>query len=145
MVPDRIVGRVGADILQRRIADSRQSDGQLPDSSALFRLDKLSSGQIASVVKAILANPSLSARVDLRIPSALVEGEGLPESVLTAQNAGAVRNSGTDKEALLTANGNEHNLADTLGHVTALGAGRGFGAGATEAGRARGWMLPTGT
>lgn len=122
MVPDRIVGRVGADILQRRIADSRQSDGQLPDSSALFRLDKLSSGQIASVVKAILANPELSARVDLRIPSALVEGEGLPESVLTAQNAGAVRNSGTAKEALLTANGNEHNLADTLGHVTALGA-----------------------
>lgn len=122
MVPDRIVGRVGADILQRRIADSRQSDGQLPDSSALFRLDKLSSGQIASVVRAIIANPELSARVDLRIPSALVEGEGLPESVLTAQNAGAVRNAGTSKEALLTANGNEHNLADTLGHVTALGA-----------------------
>jgi S-DNA-T family DNA segregation ATPase FtsK/SpoIIIE len=37
-------------------------------------------------------------------------------------NAGAVRNAGTTKEALLTANGNEHNLADTLGHVTALGA-----------------------
>lgn len=33
-----------------------------------------------------------------------------------------MRNSGTAKEALLTANGNEHNLADTLGHVTALGA-----------------------
>jgi len=89
MVPNRIVGRVGADILQRRIADSRQSDGQLPDSSALFRLDKLSSGQIASVVKAILANPELSARVDLRIPSALVEGEGLPETVLNTQNEGA--------------------------------------------------------
>jgi len=121
MVSNRIVGRVGADILQRRIADSRQSDGQLPDSSALFRLDKLSAGQIASVVKAILANPELSARVELRIPSALVEGEGLPESVLTTQNAGAVRNSETAKEALLTANGNEHNLADTLGHVTAWG------------------------
>lgn len=122
MIPDRIVGRVGADILQRRIFDSRQSDGQLPDSSGLFRLDKLSAGQIASVVKAILANPELAARVDLRIPSALVVGEGLPENVLTIQNAGAIRNSGTLKEALLTANGNEHNLADTLGHVTALGA-----------------------
>jgi S-DNA-T family DNA segregation ATPase FtsK/SpoIIIE len=122
MVTDRIVGRVGADILQRRIADSRQSDGQLPDSAALFRLDKLSSGQIASVVRAILANPELSAQIDLRIPSSLVEGEGLLDAVLTNQNAGAVRNSGTTKEALLTANGNEHNLADTLGHVTALGA-----------------------
>jgi len=122
MVTDRIVGRVGADILQRRIADSRQSDGLLPDSAAIFRLDKLSSGQIASVVRAILANPELSAQVDLRIPTSLVEGEGLPETVLTSQNAGAVRNSGTTKEALLTANGNEHNLADTLEHVTALGA-----------------------
>ena len=122
MLTDRIVGRVGADILQRRLADARQSDGSLPDSAALFRLDKLAPGQIASIVREILANPDLAARVDLRIPSSLVEGQGLPEEALTTQNAGAVRNAGTFKEALLTANGNEHNLADTLGHVTALGA-----------------------
>lgn len=122
MLADRIVGRVGADILRHRLTDARQSDGTLPDSAALFRLDKLAPGQIASIVREILANPDLSARVDLHIPSALVEGQGLPEEALTAQNAGAVRNAGTTKEALLTANGNEHNLADTLGHVTALGA-----------------------
>ncbi len=122
MLTDRIIGRVGADILSRRLADSRQGDGKLPDTPALFRLDKLSSAQIASIVREILANPDLSAKVDLRVPSALVEGLGLPESALTALNAGAVRNAGTDKEALLTANGNEHNLADTLGHVTPLGA-----------------------
>lgn len=122
MLTDRIIGRVGADILSSRLADSQQGDGSLPDTAALFRLDKLSSTQIASIVREILANPELSAKVDLRIPSALVEGLGLPESALTSLNAGAVRNAGTDKEALLTANGNEHNLADTLGHVTALGA-----------------------
>lgn len=122
MLTDRIIGRVGADILQRRLGDARQSDGNLPDSAALFRLDKLAPGQIASIVREILANPDLAARVDLRIPASLVEGQGLPEEALTAQNAGAVRNAGTTKEALLTANGNEHNLADTLGHVTALGA-----------------------
>lgn len=122
MLTDRIIGRVGADILSRRLADSRQGDGKLADTAALFRLDKLSAIQIASIVREILANPDLSAKVDLRIPSALVEGLGLPESALTMLNAGAVRNAGTDKEALLTANGNEHNLADTLGHVTALGA-----------------------
>ncbi len=122
MLTDRIVGRVGADILQRRLADARQADGTLPDSAALFRLDKLASGQIASIVREILSNPDLTSRVDLRIPSALVEGEGLPAEALTSLNAGAVRNAGTMKEALLTANGNEHNLADTLGHVTALGA-----------------------
>jgi len=122
MLTDRIVGRVGADILQQRLTDARQADGTLPDSAALFRLDKLASGQIASIVREILSNPDLAARIDLRIPSTLVEGEGLPAEALTSLNAGAVRNAGTSKEALLTANGNEHNLADTLGHVTALGA-----------------------
>lgn len=122
MLADRIIGRVAATILAGRLADARQADGTLPDTAALFRLDKLSSNQIAAIVREILSNPSLAAQVDLQIPSALVAGEGLPEEALTSMNAGAVRNAGTTKEALLTANGNEHNLADTLGHVTALGA-----------------------
>lgn len=122
MLTDRIIGRVGADILSRTLADSRQVYANKTDSAALFRLDKLSSVQIASIVREILKNPELSAKVDLKIPASLVEGEDLPEEALTTLNAGAVRNSATDKEALLTANGNEHNLADTLGHVTALGA-----------------------
>jgi S-DNA-T family DNA segregation ATPase FtsK/SpoIIIE len=122
MQADRIVGRVAASILARRLADARHSDGTLPDSAALLRLDKLSSSQIAAIVREILSNPTLSAQVDLQIPASLVEGEGLPDDALTTMNAGAVRNAGTTKEALLTANGNEHNLADTLGHVTALGA-----------------------
>lgn len=122
MTADRIVGRVGAEILRLRLADARQKDGSAPDSSALFRLDKLSSEQIASVVREILANPNLAERVDIKIPESLVVGQGLPHSVVTHLNAGAVRNAGTSCEALLTANGTEHNLADTLGHVTALGA-----------------------
>lgn len=122
MLTDRIIGRVGADILAERLQKSRQADGSLPDSAALFRLDKLSPSQIASVALEVLANPDLASRVDLRIPETLVDGFDLPPEALTDLNAGAVRNSGTEKEALLTANGNEHNLADTLGHVTALGA-----------------------
>jgi len=122
MLINRIVGRVGADILRQRLADTRQSDGSGADSAALFRLDKLSPGQIAAVVREILASPDLALRIDLRIPVTLVEGEDLPPDALTFLNAGAVRNAGTTREALLTANGNEHNLADTLGHVSALGA-----------------------
>ena len=122
MLTDRIIGRVGADILSRRLDDARNRDGGRADSAALFRLDKLAPSQIAAVVREVVASPELSARVDLRIPASLVEGQGLPDSALTDENAGAVRNAGTDKEALLTANGNEHNLADTLGHVTAIGA-----------------------
>lgn len=123
MLTDRIIGRVGADILAKRINYARQADGSAQDSAALFRLDKLSSSQVASVARAVLANHDLAARVDLMIPEALVEGQGLPPEALIQHNAGFVRNNAqTAKEAILTANGNEHNLADTLGHVTALGA-----------------------
>ncbi len=123
MLTDRIIGRVGADILAKRINDARQADGSAQDSAALFRLDKLSSSQVASVARAVMANHDLAARVDLMIPETLVESQGLPPEALIQHNAGFVRNNAqTNKEAILTANGNEHNLADTLGHVTALGA-----------------------
>jgi len=119
MLTDRIIGRVGADILAMRISNP----GQPGDSAALFRLDKLSSSQIAAVARAILANPDLLARLDLMIPEALVDGQGLPPETLISHNAGYVRNNATtSKAAILTANGNEHNLADTLGHVMAIGA-----------------------
>lgn len=119
MLTDRIIGRVGAYLLAKRISNP----GQAEDSAALFRLDKLSSNQIAAVARAILANPDLLARVDLMIPEALVEAQGLPPEILIAHNAGYVRNNAvTSKESILTANGNEHNLADTLGHVMAIGA-----------------------
>ena len=119
MLTDRIIGRVGADILAKRIFNP----GQPGDSTALFRLDKLSANQISAVARAILANSALLAQVDLLIPEALVEGQGLPQEILIQHNAGYVRNNAaTAKAAILTANGNEHNLADTLGHVMAIGA-----------------------
>jgi len=122
LLTDQIIGRVGADILARRISDARQSGGAAQDSTALFRIDKLSASQVASFVRAVLSNHDLAASVDLMIPEALVADQDLPPEVLIQHNAGFVRNNAkTSKEAILTANGNEHNLADTLGHVSALG------------------------
>ena len=119
MLSDRIIGRVGADILAQRISNPAQPG----DLAALFRLDKLSASQNAAVARAILANPDLIAKVDILIPEALVLGQGLPPDILIPHNAGYVRNNAvTNKAAILTANGNEHNLADTLGHVMAIGA-----------------------
>ena len=119
MLTDRVIGRVGADILAKRISTT----GQPGDSTALFRLDKLAANQIAAVARAILSNSDLHAQVDLMIPEALVLGQGLPAEVLIPHNAGYVRNNAvTAKASILTANGNEHNLADTLGHVMAIGA-----------------------
>jgi S-DNA-T family DNA segregation ATPase FtsK/SpoIIIE len=121
MLANKIIGRVAATILAQRLGDARQDDAAT-QSTAMFRLDKLSSDQIAAVVWEVLGNPQLSDAVDVKIPVPLVEGQGLPPDVLTDRNAGFVRNAGTTKLALLTANGTEQNQADTLQHVTALGA-----------------------
>ncbi|MDD2273764.1 MAG: FtsK/SpoIIIE domain-containing protein [Desulfuromonadaceae bacterium] len=121
MLADKIIGCVGAEILRRRIeAPDTTENGE--QAAALFRLDRLSATQVSSVVREIIADPDLRRNIDVRIPEVLVQGQGLPSEVLTDQNAGAVRNVGTEKTALLTANGNEPNISDTLGHVTALGA-----------------------
>lgn len=117
---DSIIGRVGADLLAKLIPESLQAG----ETAATFRLDKLSSNQITAIIKAILENQDLCARVDLKIPEALVPNkEDLPPEVLTPHNAGYIRNNvETDKIAVLTANGNEYDLADTLEHVMAIGA-----------------------
>ena len=118
MLTDRIIGRVGADILAKRLLKPAQPD----DPVALFRLDMLSFSQVAAVARAVMASPDLFARMDLMIPEALVEGQGLPSEILIPENAGYVRNNAiTDKEAILTASGSEHNLSDTLKHVTPIG------------------------
>lgn len=119
MLTDRIIGRVGAEILAKRLANPAQAG----DSVALFRLDKLSASQVAAVARSVMGKPDLVARMDLMIPEALVEGQGLPPEILIQQNAGYVRNNAeTEKEAILTASGSEHNLSDTLAHVTPIGA-----------------------
>lgn len=119
MLTDRIIGRVGAYILAQRISNP----AQVGDSVALFRLDKLSASQIAAVARSVMGKPDLIARMDLMIPEALVENQGLPPEILIQQNAGYVRNNAeTEKEAILTASGSEHNLSDTLAHVTPIGA-----------------------
>jgi len=117
---ENIIGWVGAEILRGRIASTETIDKD-DQVSALFRLDRLSASQISSIVREITADPDLSKKIEIKIPEVLVQGQGLPSEVLTNQNAGAVRNISTDKSALLTANGNEPNISDTLGHVTAIG------------------------
>ena len=120
-IADIIVGRVGAAILRQRITTAKQADGA-SEAPALFRLDRLSSGHIAAIIREIHSDAALQALVDVRIPRTLVVNETLPPDLLTDENAGAVRNTPTDKAAMLTANGLEPNLEDTLGHVTPIGA-----------------------
>jgi S-DNA-T family DNA segregation ATPase FtsK/SpoIIIE len=122
MLTDRIIGRVGADILARILPIARPT----PKGPIRPRCSgSTSSLRVRSRRSRARSWPTRpAARVDLMIPRLWSKGQGLPaEEALIQHNAGYVRNNARPtKEAILTANGNEHNLADTLGHVTALGA-----------------------
>lgn len=119
MHADKIVGRVGATILKNRVTEMGQG---AQDTAARFRLDRLSSSQIASVVREVVNDPTLADLVDVKIPDSLVAGEMMPEGSIIHGNAGLGRNLDTEKQVLLTANGDEPGIADTVAYVTALGA-----------------------
>jgi hypothetical protein len=101
MLTDRIVGRVGADILQAPIRprQSRRTD---------FPILRRSSGSTSSPrarsprwYEAILANPDLARGSIDAFPEPWLKVEGLlPENVILPLNAGYVRNAGTAKEAI---------------------------------------------
>ncbi|WP_338770071.1 FtsK/SpoIIIE domain-containing protein [Massilia sp. METH4] len=119
MQANRIVGRVGATVLKKRIADMEQT---AQDTTARFRLDRLSSAQIASVVREVTSDPILAGQIDVKVPVFLVHGEEMPDGATISGNAGDGRNFNTDKPVLLTANGDEPGIADTVAYVAALGA-----------------------
>ena len=120
MLADRIIGRVGANVLKARVRD--MGAGSASDSTARFRLDRLSPNQIAAVVREVVADAELSGLVDIKIPESLVEHLVMPPGTVIGGNAGLGRNTDTDRAVLLTANGDEPAIADTVAYVTALGA-----------------------
>lgn len=119
MHADKIVGRVGATILRNRVTEMGQG---VQDTAARFRLDRLSSSQISSVVREVVNDATLATLVDVKIPDSLVTGETMPEGSVIHGNAGLGRNLDTERQVLLTANGDEPGIADTVAYVTALGA-----------------------
>ena len=58
MLANKIIGRVAANVLAQRLDDTKQEDGTSSDSVAMFRLDKLSSEQIAAIVWEVIGNPA---------------------------------------------------------------------------------------
>ncbi len=124
MLADRIIGRVGANVLKVRVRDmgGDMGAGSASDSTARFRLDRLSPNQIASVVREVVADAELSSLVDIKIPETLVAHLVMPPGTVISGNAGLGRNADTDCAVLLTANGDEPAIADTVAYVTALGA-----------------------
>ncbi len=93
-----LIGKVAASYLRNQLSSSDR------EGTARFIIDNLTADQTASVVNAILSDPSLSEEVDIKMPAHFLEGQGLPDSVLTENRATYFRNAASQKNALLLAN-----------------------------------------
>ena len=98
LAPHDLIGRVAASMLRDEIGED--GDG----GTARFLLDGLGVGQAASVARAVLADPHLSRRVEVKLPRALFADAGLPAEVLTDRNATYYRSAECPKAAYLVTN-----------------------------------------
>lgn len=98
MTSDELIGKVVASYLRDRLTDD--------DSTGVARylLDCLSADQTAAVAKTILADASLSALVEVKLPIHFVGGHGLPAHTLTNERTTYFRNAACSKSGLLVAN-----------------------------------------
>ena len=137
------MGRVAVLYLWDRLSDSRNetdtarqqrpniagntSDADLEDEdtatsgTARFIIDRLSDSQTAAIAHAILADSYLSAKFEIKLPTSLVGGFGLPTEVLTEVRATYLRNAPCSKPALLLANTGDDE-EESLRDLTPLGA-----------------------
>ena len=116
MNASELLGSVGAASLRERLANASESDGL-----ARFMLDRLTGQQVAAVVQALLRDNEVAKKILIAVPRALVEGLGLPETVVTDERTVALRHAECDRPALLLANSDDDQGA-SLQDVTLLGA-----------------------
>ncbi|MCL4201240.1 MAG: hypothetical protein KJ000_02015 [Pirellulaceae bacterium] len=96
-----LIGSIVSLLLKEELSGDR---GAQSEGTARFTIDCLSAEHTAAVARQILAEPSLAAQIDLRLPKAFLDGQQLPEEVLTTLPATYFRNATTEKPVLLIAN-----------------------------------------
>lgn len=111
------IGAVVATMLREQLSDDSATPA---DGTARFLLDCLSPEHMAAIARCILADPTLSAQVELKLPQSALGAYGLPSSALTSKPMTYHRTAPCEKPALLLAN-----LADdeqqSLQEVTRIG------------------------
>jgi len=110
-----LVGAVAAAYLREDL----QIDTGAVQSTARYVLN-LSAEQVAAVARAVLADPFLNERIDIKLPISLVSGQGLPEEALTAEGATFYRNADCPKTAYLLAE-HEHGEDASIREIARLG------------------------
>ena len=96
-----LIGKIVSQLLKEHLSGDRSTQAE---GTARFTIDCLSAEHTAAVARQILAEPSLSAQIDLKFPRAFLESQQLPDEVLTTLPATYFRNATTEKPVLLIAN-----------------------------------------
>ncbi|MBK9132450.1 MAG: DNA translocase FtsK [Gammaproteobacteria bacterium] len=96
-----LIGKIVTLLLKDELSGER---GTQSEGTARFTIDCLSAEHTAAVARQILSEPSLAAQIDLKLPKAFLDGQQLPEGVLTSLPATYFRNATTEKPVLLIAN-----------------------------------------
>lgn len=110
-----LVGAVAAAFLREEL----QADTGAVQSTARYVLN-LSAEQVAAVARAVLADPFLYDRIDIKLPISLVSGQGLPDETLTTESATFYRNADCPKAAFLLAE-HEHGEDASIREIAKLG------------------------
>jgi len=96
-----LIGKIVTLLLKEELSGERGVQGE---GTARFTIDCLSAEHTASVARHVLADPSLSEQIDLKLPRAFLIHQGLPDEVLTTLPATYYRNATLEKPVLLIAN-----------------------------------------
>lgn len=97
--PHTLIGRVAVSHLHDSLAGISQGGG-----TARFLLDGLSVPQTVAIARAVLDDPDLSDRIEIRLPRGLFASSGLPDRALSDRNATYYRSAQCDRDAFLTTN-----------------------------------------
>lgn len=101
MTISELIGKIVTLLLKEELSGERSSQ---TEGTARFTIDCLSAEHTAEVARQILAEPSLAAQIDLKLPKAFLLKQHLPQDVLTTYPATYYRNATIAKPVLLIAN-----------------------------------------
>lgn len=111
-----LIGDVARRFFGERLADT----GQTADGTARFILRYLTPPQVAAIARALVASPELHHQIEIKLPRHYLEGQGLPDEVLTDERATYFRNKQIHRPALLVANTGDDE-AQSLEDLTRVG------------------------
>jgi DNA segregation ATPase FtsK/SpoIIIE, S-DNA-T family len=110
-----LIGAVASSYLRERLGEEEGG------GVARYILDCLTADQSAAIARAIIADPKLHSRVDIKLPSHFVADFGLPPEVLTNERTTYFRNAACSRDALLVANTGDDE-EQSLKELTNIGA-----------------------